>query len=131
MYAIQQDFGTIRVSALHALVYCPRLFFLEEVEELYTQDAAVFAGRRLHAELERQEEEEWEDLFLESEKKVWLSEAGRRKFIDLYEQRKAQQWKHPVTQYSLSYRRLMELEVRLLEKHWLGEGEVFGQLILR
>ncbi|BDA70745.1 hypothetical protein RIVM261_062890 [Rivularia sp. IAM M-261] len=26
---------TIRVSALHALAYCPRLFYLEEVEELY------------------------------------------------------------------------------------------------
>ncbi|MFN5389289.1 MAG: hypothetical protein ACK5CM_08895, partial [Pseudanabaena sp.] len=38
---------TIRVSALHALAYCERLFYLEEVEELYTQDAAVFAGRRL------------------------------------------------------------------------------------
>jgi CRISP-associated protein Cas1 len=62
--ATQQD--TIRVSALHAMAYCPRLFYLEEVEELYTQDAAVFAGRRLHVELEKQEDEEWEDLFLES-----------------------------------------------------------------
>jgi CRISPR-associated protein Cas1 len=59
--------NTIRVSALHALAYCPRLFYLEEVEELYTQDAAVFAGRRLHAELEKQEDEDWEELFLESE----------------------------------------------------------------
>jgi CRISP-associated protein Cas1 len=58
---------TIRVSALHALAYCPRLFYLEEVEELYTQNAAVFAGRRLHAELEKQEDEDWEELFLESE----------------------------------------------------------------
>lgn len=56
---------TIRVSALHALAYCPRLFYLEEVEELYTQDASVFAGRRLHVEIETQEEETWEDLFLE------------------------------------------------------------------
>lgn len=59
--------GTIRVSALHAYAYCPRLFYLEEVEELYTQDAAVFAGRRLHVELERQEDETWEDLTLENE----------------------------------------------------------------
>ncbi|MDB9311777.1 type I-MYXAN CRISPR-associated endonuclease Cas1 [Spirulina sp. CS-785/01] len=58
---------TIRVSALHAFAYCPRLFYLEEVEELYTQDAAVFAGRRLHAEIERNEEEDWEDLYLENE----------------------------------------------------------------
>lgn len=58
---------TLRVSALHALAYCPRLFYLEEVEELYTQDAAVFAGRRLHTELERKEGEDWEELYLESE----------------------------------------------------------------
>jgi CRISP-associated protein Cas1 len=70
------DQDTIRVSALHALAYCPRLFYLEEVEELYTQDAAVFAGRRLHAELEKQEDEDWEELFLESE------ELGLRGRVD-------------------------------------------------
>jgi CRISP-associated protein Cas1 len=64
---ISTKIETIRVSALHALAYCPRLFYLEEVEELYTQDAAVFAGRRLHAELEKQEDEDWEELFLTSE----------------------------------------------------------------
>ncbi len=72
--AIKQD--TIRVSALHALAYCSRLFYLEEVEELYTQDAAVFAGRRLHVEIEKQEDEEWEELFLESE------ELGLRGRVD-------------------------------------------------
>lgn len=58
---ISKKSETIRFSALHALAYCPRLFYLEEVEELYTQDAAVFAGRRLHTELEKQEDEEWEE----------------------------------------------------------------------
>jgi len=62
---------------------------------------------------------------------VWLSEVGRRKFINLYEQRKTESWKHPVTGYSLTYRRLLELEVRLLEKEWSGEGGLFGQLIIR
>ena len=67
---------TIRVSALHAFAYCQRLFYLEEVEELYTQDAAVFAGRRLHAEIEKQEHEDWEELYLESE------ELGLRGRVD-------------------------------------------------
>ncbi len=58
---------TIHVSALHAFAYCQRLFYLEEVEQLHTQNASVFAGRRLHTELEKQEDEDWEDLFLESE----------------------------------------------------------------
>lgn len=75
---------TIRVSALHALAYCPRLFYLEEVEELYTQDAAVFAGRRLHVEIEKQEEETWEELFLESE------ELGLRGRVDALRTRDGQ-----------------------------------------
>jgi CRISPR-associated protein Cas1 len=62
---------------------------------------------------------------------VWLSESGRRKFIGLYERRKEESWKHPVTGYSLTYRRLIELEVRLLEKEWMGEGGLFAQLVIR
>ena len=76
--------NTLRVSALHAFAYCPRLFYLEEIEELYTQDAAVFAGRRLHVELEKQEDEEWEELFLES------SELGLRGRVDALRTRDGQ-----------------------------------------
>jgi len=42
----------IRVMALHALAYCERLFYLEEVEEIRLADEAVYAGRRLHEELQ-------------------------------------------------------------------------------
>lgn len=38
--------------ALHALVYCERLFYLEEVEEIRVADAAVYAGRAMHEELD-------------------------------------------------------------------------------
>jgi len=62
---------------------------------------------------------------------VWLSESGRRKFAELYETRKRECWKHPIMGYSLTYRRLLELEVRLLEKEWSGEGGLFGQLVVR
>src|ERR1700758_2522280 len=41
----------VRVMALHALAYCPRLFYLEEVEEIRVADARVYAGRELHAGL--------------------------------------------------------------------------------
>ncbi|MBC7816694.1 MAG: Dna2/Cas4 domain-containing protein, partial [Planctomycetaceae bacterium] len=37
--------------ALHALLYCERLFYLEEVEEIRVADGAVYAGRRLHDEV--------------------------------------------------------------------------------
>ncbi len=62
---------------------------------------------------------------------VWLSQSGKRKLIAIYERRKEDQWKHPVIGYSLSYARLLELEVRLLEKEWMGEGGLFARMRLR
>ncbi len=47
------DKPLIRVMALHAMVYCERLFYLEEVEEIRVADANVYAGRRLHDKLDR------------------------------------------------------------------------------
>ncbi len=46
----------LRVMALHALAYCERLFYLEEVEEIRRADARVYDGRRLHEDLEKEEE---------------------------------------------------------------------------
>src|SRR2546425_9807291 len=64
----EDDFmNSLRVQSLHALTYCERLFSLEEVERIRLADAAVYAGRRLHVELEREEEGEWHTLDLESE----------------------------------------------------------------
>jgi CRISPR-associated protein Cas1 len=62
---------------------------------------------------------------------VWLSDKGRRKLIEIYERRKADEWKHPVLGYSLSYARLIELETRLLEKEWTGEPGLFARMRLR
>ncbi len=39
---------------------------------------------------------------------AWLSDNGRHKSVSLYEERKEESWKHPVTGYSLTYRRLRE-----------------------
>src|SRR5438309_1031697 len=57
----------VRVMALHALAYCPRLFYLEEVEEIRVADARVYAGRELHASLAADEEGEALSLELASE----------------------------------------------------------------
>jgi CRISPR-associated protein Cas1 len=62
---------------------------------------------------------------------VWLSDVGRKKAISLFESRLEETWKHPVVDYSLSYARTMELEVRLLEKEWTGEPGLFAQARLR
>jgi len=63
--------------------------------------------------------------------KVWLSDAGRKKAIELFEGRLQETWKHPVLGYSLSYRRTIELEARLLEKEWTGEPGLFARSRLR
>jgi CRISPR-associated protein Cas1 len=56
----------IRVMALHALAYCPRLYYLEEVEELRVADDRVYAGRELHASLEADDDAERVSLELAS-----------------------------------------------------------------
>src|SRR5881394_723972 len=59
----------LHVHSLHALSYCERLFYLEEVENIRVADAAVFAGRRLHVEIAKEEDDdEWLTLNLESER---------------------------------------------------------------
>ena len=42
---VSTDEPPVRVMALHALAYCERLFYLEEVENVRLADASVYAGR--------------------------------------------------------------------------------------
>lgn len=62
---------------------------------------------------------------------VWLSDVGRKKLIEVYERRKLEEYRHDVVGYSLSYARLIELEVRLLEKEWSGEPGLFATFRIR
>ncbi len=71
-----------------------------------------------------------EDFDINGEK-VWLSKSGKKKAIELYERRLQDKWKHSVIGYSLSYARLIELEVRLLEKEWTGEEGLFAKFRIR
>lgn len=82
------------------------------------------------ASINRRQWDEREDFQIAGQQ-VWLSDAGRKKFIAIYERRKADRWKHPVIGHSLTYSRLLELEARLLEKEWMGEGGLFARLRLR
>ena len=63
--------------------------------------------------------------------KVWLSDEGRKRAIELFERRLEDTWKHPVLGYSLSYARAIELETRLLEKEWSGSPGLFAKSRLR
>jgi len=72
-----------------------------------------------------------EEDFAVTPGRVWLSKSGRKKAIELFEKRLTETWKHPVVGYSLSYARLVELEVRLLEKEWTGRPGLFARMRLR
>ena len=67
----------LSVASLHALAYCERLFYLEEVEQLKLADAAVYAGRRLHVEIAQSEGDTIERLEFES------GELGIRGAVDV------------------------------------------------
>ncbi|MFZ5697724.1 MAG: type I-MYXAN CRISPR-associated endonuclease Cas1 [Pseudomonadota bacterium] len=72
-----------------------------------------------------------EEHFTRTARQVWLSSDGRKLAIALYEKRKQENWKHPVLNYSLSYTRAIELEVRLLEKEWSGSPGLFANMRIR
>jgi CRISPR-associated protein Cas1 len=59
--------------------------------------------------------------FIERMGAVNLTDGGRRKFLRSFEQRLGQEVVHPVFGYRLSYRRILEVEARLLARHLLGE----------
>lgn len=69
--------------------------------------------------------------FIPTQGGIWLQEEGQKKMIGLFERRLAESYKHPVLNYSLSFRRAFELETRLLEKEWNSSPGLFGQMRLR
>lgn len=52
---------------------------------------------------------------------VALTDDGRKRFIATFERRMGQEITHPLFGYKVSYRRLLELQARLLSRHLLGE----------
>lgn len=54
-----------------------------------------------------------------------LTPAGRKRFIGAYERRMDQLVTHPLFGYRVSYRRLLELQARLLSRVLLGELEQY------
>lgn len=52
---------------------------------------------------------------------VALTSDGRKRFIAAFERRMSQEITHPIFGYKVSYRRLLELQSRLLGRYLLGE----------
>lgn len=59
--------------------------------------------------------------FLRAGTAVNLTPEGRKRFIATFERRLSQEVTHPLFGYRLSYRRLLELQARLLGRSLLGE----------
>lgn len=72
-----------------------------------------------------------ESAFVERMGAVNLSAGGRRSFLQAFEQRLNQEITHPVFGYRLSYRRVFEVEARLLGRYLLGEIPAYRPLTTR
>lgn len=59
--------------------------------------------------------------FVSAAGSVALTPDGRKRFIATFERRLSQEITHPLFGYKVSYRRLLELQARLLARHLLGE----------
>lgn len=62
---------------------------------------------------------------------VNLKPDGRKRFIASFERRLSQEITHPLFGYRLSYRRLLELQARLLSRHLLGELDEYPNFTTR
>lgn len=62
---------------------------------------------------------------------VALSPSGRKDFIAAYERRMDQLIRHPVFGYQISYRRVLDVQVRLLGRHLAGEIPEYPPFLTR
>jgi CRISPR-associated endonuclease Cas1/CRISPR-associated protein Cas4 len=69
--------------------------------------------------------------FLSAAGSVALTQDGRKRFIGTFERRLSQEVTHPLFGYKLSYRRLLELQARLLARHLLGEIDDYPNFTTR
>lgn len=60
-----------------------------------------------------------------------LTDSGRKRFIATFERRLAQEVTHPLFGYRLSYRRLFEVQSRLLARHLAGEIPDYPNFVTR
>lgn len=70
---------------------------------------------------------EFEDYF----SGIQLTEAGRKKFFTAYQQRMSQEITHPIFEYNLPYRRIIELQARFLAKVMRGELKEYKAFVVR
>jgi CRISPR-associated protein Cas1 len=60
-----------------------------------------------------------------------LTDSGRKRFIAAFERRMQQEVTHPIFKYRVSYRRLFEVQARLLIRHLSGEIPDYPNFVTR
>ena len=69
--------------------------------------------------------------FVSAAGSVALNADGRKRMIAAFERRMEQEVTHPLFGYRLSYRRLFEVQARLLGRHLLGELDDYPNFVTR
>lgn len=69
--------------------------------------------------------------FIRSSLGVALRPEARKQMIKLYEHRMEEEITHPVFGYRISYRRVLEVQCRLLARHLLGEVDTYPEFRTR
>jgi len=71
------------------------------------------------------------DHFKEEMGAYRLTEAGRRRFLQKFEERLTTMIQHPVFGYKATYRKCLELQVRLVAKSLMGEISAYVPFVVR
>ena len=113
------------VGFFHQLKYgkpCLALDLMEEFRPIIADSVVItlINNRRIKPEDFTQSHGGW-----------YLKEHRRKVFYAAYEARKNETITHPVFKYKLTFRRAMELQVRLLAKYLTGEIEQYTPLTIR
>jgi CRISP-associated protein Cas1 len=69
--------------------------------------------------------------FISAAGSVTLNPDGRKRFIASFERRLGHEVTHPLFGYKVSYRRLLELQARLLARYLLGELKEYPNFVTR
>lgn len=69
--------------------------------------------------------------FISAAGSVALDADGRKRFIATFERRLSHEVTHPLFGYKVSYRRLLELQARLLARYLLGELQEYPNFVTR
>ncbi|HCS54129.1 MAG TPA: CRISPR-associated endonuclease Cas1 [Planctomycetaceae bacterium] len=71
------------------------------------------------------------DSFLHKAGAVTMTDVGRKSVIAAYERRLDTEITHPIFGYKVSYRRILEVQSRLLARHLLGELTEYPSFLTR